>query len=438
MSGLWFVLIYAIALVLLLAASAFFSGSETALFSLGRAEVRRMSGGSIGERAVFRLLSSTQALLSTILIGNNLVNVLVASLVAELSRHLFPAHSVGVAIGTSTLLLLIFGEITPKTLAIYHSRRWAVLLAPVLWWCSRLLTPLRKVLETTVNFLLVTLGHTPVSGWNPLTPEEIAAASAAGAAAGTATREEHRLVERLLEFANLQANDIMVPRTEIRGVSDRLTLREAFSEAARQRHSRLPVYHRDFDDIWGLVAIVDLPRWRGHQFMDMPLAKLRPLIDGGAELPVHKAAIVPEAARLNHLLPAAIAQKTHMLVAVDEYGGTAGLLSLHGILGAIMGEAAASQQKQRIVEAGQDRWFVDGRTHLRELNEILPVPVEVSEADTVSGHVMELLGRIAHAGDEIGQECYRFRVLSMIGNRIGLVQIERLALPETAEEGETC
>ncbi|OPZ64811.1 MAG: hypothetical protein BWY83_03119 [bacterium ADurb.Bin478] len=123
---------------------------------------------------------------------------------------------------------------------------------------------------------------------------------------------------------------------------------------------------------------------------------------------------------------------------MDEYGGTAGLLSLHGILGAIMGEAAASQQKQRIVEAGQDRWFVDGRTHLRELNEILPVPVEVSEADTVSGHVMELLGRIAHAGDEIGQECYRFRVLSMIGNRIGLVQIERLALPETAEEGETC
>lgn len=423
-----------IGLTILLGLSCFFSGSETAFFALNRAQVKRMSAGSRAERAVADLLHRPQCLLSTLLVGNMLVNILLASIIASLAGDRFSGSGTGSgalsAIGSiacSTLLLLIFGELTPKSIAFRHARAIARAAAFPLLIFSRIITPARFMLRVVTHALLTLIGQRSVPGWGLLTQEEISAMLAAGEAAGVTDGKERELVEHILELSQIDAHDIMVPRTEVAAVSDGLTVGDAFAAARESRHSRLPVYHQDLDDIWGFVHIADLPRWRNTETMVRPLADFRPghgLTCTSAESPVYHVHVVPETASIEKILPQMRDRHAQMVVLVDEYGGTAGILTMDDLLQEIVGQISPMEEApgKHFVRMA-DHLLIAGRMHIREINRELDCELPQNGIETVGGYVTELLGRIPRTGDKVSDEYCQFEVLNMAGRRIGAIRL---------------
>lgn len=428
MNGLTALLPQCIGLVILLGLSGFFSGSETALFSLTRAQVKRLASGTGPEQTITKLLRQPQRLLSTVLVGNMIVNVLFASLIASTAGSLLEGHGVGVAIVVSTSLLLVFGEVTPKILAVKHARAFSRLAAGPLLWFSRLITPARFLLGQVTNGLLFLFGQHRVPGWSALTREEFTGVLAAGAATGATDAAEGALIEHILRLSSVDAHDILVPRTEVIGVSDTATLAAAFAQALQCRHSRLPVYHEDLDDIWGVVSVIDLPRWRGSQLLEQPLTAFREALDRRVSEPdrnpVYPALLVPETIKVEPLLHRMRGRQAHLAVVVDEYGGTAGILTLEDILAEIVGQLSPAEEgaENGYVDLGH-AVLADGRTHIRELNHELGLNLPVTSSDTVNGYVMELLGRLPRAGDVAEDDAYRFQVIKMAGRRIGALRV---------------
>jgi len=239
----------------------------------------------------------------------------------------------------------------------------------------------------------------------------------------------------------LDAHDLMLPRTEIHGIDDRLTPAQAFEAACGSGLDRAPVYHDDLDDIWGFIAVVDLPRWRGGPEFDRPLAEFR-VADGrpepGATLcPVYPIHVFPETIRIELLLLQMRRRRAPFAVLVDEYGGTAGVLTIDDILAELMGRVPGETglAPGPCLGSAQESISVDGRTPLRSLNPRLPHPLPRKGPDTLGGYVMDRFGRVPRAGDEIDDGQYRFTVLRMAGRRIGALRIEQTG-PGPAANGE--
>lgn len=429
MNGFQEILPSLVGLAVLLLLSAFFSGSETALFSLTRVQVRRLREGGGTERAAAALLRAPHRLLSSLLVGNMVVNIMFASVVASLTNQLLPAAeswAVAGAIFTSTLLLMVFGELTPKTLAVHNPLPFALFVSRPLLFFSSLITPIRWVLRVVTTGLLHLVGQANVPGWGALTHAELAATLAAGEAVGATDAHERELVEHILKLGTVQAREIMVHRMDVVGLSDSLTVGEAFAQACAQRRTRLPVYHEDLDDIWGIVSTVDFPRWRDSDLRDLALAELRERVQAGERgLPVYPAHMAPETVSVERLLTNMRALSTHFVVLVGEYGGTSGILTLGDIMGELMGYLPASLEGEVTEPPEEGAIFADGRTQLRQLNEIHGVDLRTEEADTLGGFIHERLGRLARAGDEVVAGNHLLRVVRMSGRRVGMVRIQQ-------------
>lgn len=416
---------------ILLSLSAFFSGSETALFSLTRSQVRRLREGQGGERAASELLRAPHRLLSSLLVGNMVVNIMLASVVAGMTERLLPedagSWAAAGAIAVSTLLLMVFGELTPKTLAVHHALPFSLAISRPLLLFSRLIAPIRWVLRVVTTSLLHLLGQANVPGWGALTREELAATLAAGEAAGATDAHERELVEHILQLGTVQAREIMVHRMDVVGIQDGLTVEQAYARACTMRRSRLPVYHEDLDDIWGIISAVDLPRWQDSELRNMPLADLRARVQAGERgLPVYQAHMAPETVPVERLLANMRELRTHFVVLVGEYGGTSGILTLDDILGELLGHLPPGIESSTSEPAEEGAIFADGRTPLRQLNEAHDLNLQTEEADTLGGYIHERLGRLARAGDEVADGRYVFQVVRMSGRRIGMVRIRRV------------
>jgi CBS domain containing-hemolysin-like protein len=427
-----------VGLAILLLLSGFFSGSETALFSLTRVQVRRLHEGRGSERAAAALLRAPHRLLSSLLVGNMVVNIMFASVVASLTEQLFPeaeSWAVAGAILTSTLLLMVFGELTPKTLAVHNPLPFALFISRPLLFFSKVISPIRWILKVVTSGLLHLVGQANVPGWGALTHAELAATLAAGEAVGATDAHERELVEHILKLGTVQAREIMVHRMDVVGLPDSLTVREAFAQACAQRRSRLPVYREGLDDIWGIVSTVDFPRWRDSELCDLPLAELRERVQAGERgLPVYQAHMAPETVSVERLLANMRALRTHFVVLVGEYGGTSGILTLDDIMGELMGYLPANLEGETTEPPEDGTIFADGRMLLRQLNEIHGVDLQTEEADTLGGFIHERLGRLARAGDEIVAGHHVLRVVRMSGRRVGMVHIQTTEVVD--EDGE--
>ena len=434
MSGLLPYLPQFIAIAVLLALSAFFSASETSLFSLSRAQVHRFAEGRIGERAASRLLRSPQRLLSTVLVGNETVNVLLTSLCASTIGDLVRGDetwSTVLSIIVVWPLLIVFGEVTPKTVACNHSQaiaRWVALPLELLAWLT---APVRGLLRLAAQTLMRLLGHGEAAEWNNVTREEITAMMAVAAETGTSDVAERELVRRILRLDTVRASDIMVPRTDVVGIRDSTTLAEAYAKARERRRSRLPVYHDELDDIWGVVSTMDLPRWRQSQWMNVPLSEWRTRADStrrgktaSEPLPVYPVLLIPETANVERLLTAMQEKRSRFAVLVSEHGGTAGILTMNDVLEELIGQIAprAADGRQDVIRV-RGGYHIDGRLHLRDLAESLNLQLYSDEYDTVGGFIMERLGRLPRTGDEVALDDCTFRVLRMAGRRVGTVRL---------------
>lgn len=407
-----------VALGLLLLLSAFFSGSETALFAANRLKLRHLKEeGHARARMALHLLEHPARLLSTILVGNNIANTAAAVVAtATLVRLLGPERGSLYAFLVVTVLLLIFAEITPKTLAARHADRLALLAARPIQATAALLAPLNRVLSLLTNVLTRPLGGRVRPDAPLVTEEEIQLLVRMGEEQGVLEQDERDMIHSIFEFGDTVVREVMVPRVDMVCVEADDPV-EAILEVVRTHgHSRIPVYHETVDHIVGLVHVKDLL----SAFKDGRLA-------GTVRDFTRPAFFVPDTKRLDELFREMRRKKVHMAVAVDEYGGTAGLVTIEDLLEEIVGpiqdeydteEAPIRVQSDRIA-------IVDGAVHLEEVNAALGIDLPSGEVDTVGGFVTSLLGHVPAQGDSVTHDGVELSVERVDGHRIVHVKITK-------------
>ena len=414
----------------LLLLSAFFSASETALFSLSRMQVQRLgeTGGRTG-RAVARLLAVPHRLLITILVGNMVVNIALASIVAGTATALLGGRGVGAAIGVSTFFLLIFGEVTPKTFAVRNAEALSRAAALPLAALCRAITPVRFVLRGVTNGVLFLLRQGHVPSEELLTRREFKAALEVGEEYGAIDEHERDMVERIFEFRHMDARELMVPRTEMVCVGEDATIAEALEVARRTHHSRLPVHSGDIDEVWGELDVRDLPAWRGQEALRKTIGEFVQSHDPMAPPPrarplVRAAFLVPETRNVGDLLRDMREGRAHMAVLLDEYGGTSGLVTLRHIVDELVGGVLTrGRAASPLYRKGEGTIQVLGEARLRDVNHELGLDLPLGRADTMGGYVLALFGSLPRPGDEVADGRFIYRVLRVAARRIDAVEV---------------
>jgi CBS domain containing-hemolysin-like protein len=407
-----------VVLGLLLLLSAFFSGSETALFAVNRLRLRNLKEeGSSRARVALGLLEHPARLLSTLLVGNNIVNTAAAVVAtATLVRLLGPERGSLYAFLAVTLLLLIFGEITPKTVAARLADRFALVVARPVQWLSWLMAPINRLLSFVANFLARPLGAHVQPDAPMVTEEEIQLLVRMGEEQGVLQQDEREMIHSIFAFGDTVVREVMVPRVDMVCVEADEPV-EAILEVVRSHgHSRIPVYHETVDQIVGLVHVKDLlTSFRDGRLVGTVRSLARP------------AHFVPETKRLDELFREMRRKKVHMAIAVDEYGGTAGLVTIEDLLEEIVGpiqdEYDAEEPPIKVVN--ERVALVDGRANLEDVNAALDLELPAGEVDSLGGFVYSLLGHVPSQGERVAYNGVELTVERIDGTRIAQVKITK-------------
>lgn len=389
------------ALLILLVLSAFFSSAETVLFSLTGAQRARIKARSAkADRLIAGALADKAILFSTLLVGNTFVNFAVATLGYRLFARWCPGLA-WLAVPAMTVVLLVFGEITPKRLALRFAEPLAPPYAVLLGFWRRVLTPFNVVLRFTSR----AFGPALARERRALSDEELVSVLESAVERGEVAAKDSEMVEGVLRLSELSANDEMTPRVDIEGFDltrGDETARAAFARTAK--HHYLPVYRRTPDAIEGVLVR-----------------------ETGA---VEDALFVPETVTLDDLLVTFAKSRKPLAVVLDEYGGTAGIITPNDILELIVGPGVfgrSAREEPQISKKGPNVWEIDARASLDEVNRALDVELEAEDADRLSGWVQFHAERIPHVGQEIEADGCRATVLKRRHRRVTLVRLEVLS-----------
>lgn len=409
-----------ILLLVCLAASAFFSASETAFIALSRPRLLHLvSTGSPGANRVNRLLQRPEKFLATVLLSNNLVNTAMAVLGTALAVSLIGSNNyqaILVATGGVTLVLLIFGEALPKTIAWHRSERVAFALSRPLNVVSITLSPAVGVIQaftSAVNRVLGISGAFPQVG-----DEEIRTLIAVGAESGTVEMEEAALLEKVFRFGDRQVHEIMTPRPEIVWVERGTTLEEFLPIYMEHRHTRFPVYQDTTENIMGILAIKDVLLALGRQQLT-PQSSVTELL--------RPAFFVPETKSVSSTFSEMQKSGYSLVLTVDEFGGIAGLASLKQLLEIIVGQVGEEGviPEEAFISVDENTFRVDAAVGILEINDELNVGLPEGGYQTVAGFILEFLGRIPEEGDIVEYKDIRLTVKAMDGVRIDKVELHR-------------
>ena len=402
-------------LLVLLALSASFSGTETAFFSLGPADLARLGreGGQAGRR-VADLLARSHDLLSALLIGNLLVNIAASVVATGLALDWFGPTGVVIAVPVVTVALLLVGEITPKMLALRFRERFALVAqGPLRAW----LLATRPVVRLIGLFTTRLVRDLPLdqTGTVPLSMAELQTACDMAVAEGTLTETEGRSLARLLLLEDLEVAAIMTPRTAVVVLHQDMSLRQILATARRAGFNRYLVTGPEDDQPRGLFHLKDLLGY--DPVPEYPLqAGLRDLL------------YVPESKDVAALLDEMRAGGTHLAAVVDEHGDYTGIVTMADCLQALLGSVAdTASHDTEVVPLGGGRWVIGGRTDLRELEEAcgLRLPPH-RDYVTVTGYLMTTLGRVLRPGDRVTLPEARLTVLEMTGHRVDRLKVTLL------------
>ncbi len=405
-----------IALLVLLFMSAFFSGSEIALFSSSRIRIRKlMEEGNKNAQVAKELLEHPNRLLATILVGNNIVNISATALATSLAINSFGSTGLGIATGVMTFLILVFGEITPKGFAAKNAVALALIVARPMQMLVNLLFPLVKLLTKLTNFMIKSLGGEPKEVSPFITEEEIKMLVEVGEEEGVIQKEEKEMIHGIFEFGDKLAREVMIPRIDMDAIAVSSTLEEALKATLKTRHSRLPVYEGSIDNVIGMLHFKDLLHLKERKYE----GTIREIVR-----PVH---YVPENKRLDELLKEVQETKTHMAIVVDEYGGTAGLVTLEDILEEIVGEILDEYDaiETNIQVLDERTALVEAKTSVGEVNEALNINLPEEDFETLGGLVFNKLGRIPSVGDKTRIKNITIAVEKMRGRRISKLKIRK-------------
>ena len=412
-------------LVFLLAMSGFFSGVEIAFFSISQTRARSLAEeGKRGANALVRLKANPERLLITILIGNNVANIGAASVATYAATQLFGSAGVGLATGVMTLLVLFFGEITPKSFAVSNSMRLSLGAAPVIENLQRALSPLVRPLERITRWIL----PKAKDGSGGVSEMEIRRLSQMAYLSGMIDERERRLIEQAFLLDTTKARDAMTPRVEIFAWPETLTVGEIADELRSLPYSRIPVYQDTVDRITGVVHLRDL-----YQAISSGrrLSTLREL--------AREPFVVPEMMPLSTLLEEFQNRRIHLGIVVDEYGGTDGLITLEDILEELVGEIhdEVDVPEEQIVRLGRNKILVDASAELRDINHFFNTAFPVDEHRSLNGYLLNELGRVPKRGETTEREGVRIEVLGASDTQITQCRLVRLPAEPPDRSSET-
>ena len=409
-----------VAIVLLVTMSAYFSATETAFSCMNK--IRMKSRAESGDRRALLAMDLAEdydRLISTILIGNNIVNITASTVGTVLFTKLYAAYGPTVSTVVLTLVVLIFGEISPKSLAKEHAESFAMFSAPILRVFLLVLRPLNFLFSQWKRLLNMIFHPSEDQG---ITEEELITMVSEAENEGGLDQHESQLIRSAIEFGDLEAGDILTPRVDIVAVEDSATMEEIAATFAESGYSRLPVYHKDVDDIVGVIHEKDFnaARYRGQTDIS------------GCITPVH---YTTANAELGALLRTLQKKKTHMAIVVDEYGGTEGLLTMEDILEELVGEIW--DEHDEVVESFRKQsdgsFLVAAGADLSDLYDLFSIKGDC-DASTVSGWVIDQLGRLPLVGDHFQAEGLDVTVTMVDHRRVLEVRVAVAAeAPETAE-----
>jgi putative hemolysin len=380
------------ALGLLVLCSALLTGAEAAFFSLGRSrlkELARDNGKAPGP--LTPLLRQPHELLVTLLVGITLVNIGASALAASVAGKLFGSSGLAVAIAGMIFLLTVFGEILPMTLAVEHPRRFSLWVSRPVAWLSTLLTPIRVGLGAFTALTLRVMGPERRPGEPAISEEELRTLVDVGTSEGVVERSEREMIHKVLELEETLVRTVMVPRPDMFCLDVTTPPAELLDRLREQLHSRVPVFEESIDQIIGVLYTKDLlPHLRG----------LPRNFDLRAHL--HPPYFVPESKRADALLKEFQAKKIHLAIVVDEYGGTAGLVTLEDLLEELVGEIRDEfdEEERLIQKIGPHSFRVSGKLPIDELNAAAGLHISNASFDTVGGWVLDLFGRVPHRGEK--------------------------------------
>lgn len=417
----------ALGILCLLVMSAFFSGSETALTASSRGKLKQQADkGSQGAAAAMQITEDSERMIGALLLGNNIVNILSASLATALLTKTFGDSGVAVATAVMTVLVLVFGEVMPKTLAITFPEAVAVKVAPVIRILILVFSPVVSLVRHFVQALLRLVGvrADPDSKILALR-EEIFGAISLGHSEGAMEKEDRDRLLGALDLADRTVDEIMTHRRQIALIDADLDPDELITEVLSSSHSRLPVYRGNEENILGVIHAKDLLR---------EVDRLRRAGEGLQSLDIVKVAMkpyfIPDTTTLDEQMREFLKRRTHFAIVVDEYGAIQGLITLEDILEEIVGEITDEfdvvARDSGLTRDENGGWLVEGAMTIRDLNRALDWNLPDEEANTIAGLVIHEAQMIPLEGQAFSFHGFRFKVVTRRENRITKLRISPL------------
>jgi CBS domain containing-hemolysin-like protein len=399
-------------LLALLGLSGFFSGSETALTSLSMVRVEAfLKEGRAGAHALHKLKTNTNRMLITILIGNNLVNITASAMATVLATEAFGHFGPGIAVGILTLLILVFGEITPKTFAARYAGQISLVSARPLLLFSKLILPLVWVLERQTVFLqsLIKANTDPT-----VTESELISMAEHGAEEGTIKLDEEKMIERIFAFNDLRARDVMIPKHRVFILNRNLTIGEALPKIAAQPYTRIPLCTSKSDKITRVVYLRDVLKEAVKGHMNKSLKTVT------HETPL----FAPLNQPIEQLFSTLRNDERRPVIVVDEYGETQGMFTLEDMLEELVGEIHDEIDKQRqFEEVREGEFLVDGTEELRTVEDHLAVYLSGKPTDTVSHWILNHVEHIPAPGEHFSVDGLEVVIEKASKRRIRLVRL---------------
>ena len=414
-------------LLLLLALSAFFSSAETAMTTVNKIRIQTMAeDGNKRAATLLKAVNDSGKMLSAVLIGNNIVNLSASALATSVTIKLFGNAAVGLATGILTLLILILGEITPKTVATIYSEQLALAYAKVIYGLMVLLTPVIYLVNILSLGLLLLFRIDPNGKNSTMTESELRTILNVSHEEGVIESEERQMIYNVFDFGDSQAKDVMVPRIDVTFVDVESTYDELIEIFREDKFTRLPVYEETTDNIIGIVNMKDLLLLDSRENFS-----IRSIL--------REAYFTYEYKNTSELLMEMREDSINFAIVLDEYGATAGLVTLEDLLEEIVGDIRDEyddQEEEEITEIVPGEEYLSlGSTKLDDLNEELDIELESEDYDSIGGYIIEQLDRFPVKGEEVTTpQQIRLTVDSVVKNRIELVHIYLPSKEETPEK----
>lgn len=404
-------------LTILLGLSAFFSASETAFTSMSKLKIRHLIDANVkGAKQIGKLMSNPTKMLSAILVGNNVVNITATSIATSIAIHHLGNNGTGIAALLTTILILLFGEIAPKTAAKVYSEKAALTLAFALQMVVTLLTPIAFIFTQLSDLFLFCIGKNNKPKEVSITEEELKTMVHVSQEEGVLESDEHEMILNVIEFTDTEIGSIMTPRTEIIGVNVNASYEDVYQTFKEYQYSRMPVYQNSLDEIVGILHLKDLMLfdktkvYKNKDFMKEPYLTF-------------------ENMRVSDVFKRMKATKCTMGVVLDEYGGTAGIVTIEDFVEEIVGDIddEYDDESEKITVINEQEILAEGSADISEVNEKLDIKLSDERFNTIGGFITGELGKFPVKGDDfIYHENIEFIIESANRNKIEKVRIKKL------------